>query len=137
MRFDDVADWMFLIAGLGTLAFPLVMAIALWVAPPGRRARRLLLGTGAWAAFCAVATVARLVTEDAYYLPQHITHWAHADPDTRRTMVAWIVTAAAAAVAALVLSRLRPSTATAAAVGVAAWLVCVPMLAYSISLGLH
>ena len=52
-------------------------------------------------------------------------------------MVAWIVTAAAAAMAALVLSRLRPSTATAAAVGVATWLVCVPMLAYSISLGLH
>ena len=137
MRFDDVADWMFLIAALGTLAFPLVMGMTVWVAPPGRRARRLLLGTGAWVAFCAVATVARLVTEDAYYLPQHITHWAHADPDTRRTMVAWIVTAAAAAVAALVLSRLRPSPSTAAAVGVAAWLVCVPMLAYSISLGLH
>ena len=137
MRFDDIADWMFLIAVWGTLAFPLLMGLAVWVATPGRRARRLLLGTGAWVAFCAVATVARLVTDDAYYLPQHLTHWAHSDPDTRRTMVAWIVTAAGAAVAALVLSRLRPSPATAAAVGIAAWLVSVPMLAYSISLGLH
>jgi hypothetical protein len=137
MRFDDVADWMFLIAVLGTLAFPLAMGIATWLAPPGRRAHRLLLGTGAWVAFCALAAIARLVTEDAYYLPQHITHWAHADPDTRRTMVVWIVTAAAAAVVALVLSRLRPSTPTAAAVGIATWLICVPMLAYSISLGLH
>ena len=137
MRFDDVADWMFLIAVFGTLAFPLVMGVAVWAAPPGRRARRLLLATGAWVAVCAVATVARLVTDDAYYLPQHITHWAHADPDTRRTMVAWIVTAAAAAVAAIVLSRLRPSMSAAAAVGIAAWLVCLPMLAYSISLGLH
>jgi hypothetical protein len=137
MRFDDVADWMFLIAVLGTLACPLVMGVAVWVLPPGRRARRLLLATGAWVAVCAVATAARLVTDDAYYGPQHITHWAHSDPDTRRTMVAWIVAAAAAAVAAVGLSRLRPSMATAAAVGIAAWLVCLPMLAYSISLGLH
>ena len=62
MRFDDFADWVFLIAVMGTLAFPLVMGIAAWVAPPGRRARRLLLGTGAWVAACALATVARLVT---------------------------------------------------------------------------
>jgi hypothetical protein len=137
MRFDDVADWLFLIALLGTLAFPLVMGTAVWMAPSGRRGRRLLLGTSGWVAACVLATIARLVTEDTYYLPQHITHWAHSDPATRRTMVAWIVTAAAAAVAALVVSRLRPSTATAAVVGIAAWLVCVPMLAYSISLGLH
>jgi uncharacterized membrane protein len=137
MRFDDVAGWMFVIAVLGTLAFPLAMGIAVWVALPRRQARRLLVGTGAWVAFTAVATIARLVTEDAYYSPRRITHWAHADPDTRRAMAAWIVTAAAAAVAALVLSRLRPSTATAAAVAIATWLVCVPMLAYSISLGLH
>jgi hypothetical protein len=137
MRFDDVADWMFLVAVLGTLAFPLVIGIAVWVVPPGRRGRRLLVGTGGWVAACALATVARVVTEDAYYPPQHITHWAHSAPDTRRTMVAWIVTATAAGVAALVVSRRRPSTATAVAVGIAAWLVCVPMLAYSISLGLH
>ena len=137
MRFDDVADWLFLIAVLGTLAFPLVMGIAVWVSPPGRRGRRLLLGTGGWVAACVLATIARLVTEDAYYLPQRITHWAHSDPATRRTMVAWIVTAAVAAMAALAVSRLRTSTATAAAVGIAAWLVCLPMLAYSISLGLH
>jgi hypothetical protein len=137
MRFDDIADWMFLIAVLGTLAFPLVIGAAVWAAPSGRRGRRLLLWTSGWVAACVLVTIARLVTEDAYYLPQHITHWANADPDTRRTMVAWIVTAAAVAVAALVVSRLRPSTATAAAVGIAAWLVCVPMLAYSISLGLH
>jgi hypothetical protein len=137
MRFDDIADWMFLIAVMGTLAFPLLMGIAVWVATPGGRARRLLLGTGAWVAFSAVATVAWLVTDDAYYLPQHITHWANSDPDTRRAMVAWIVAAAAAAAAALVLGRVRPSPATAATVGIAAWLVSVPMLAYSISLGAH
>jgi hypothetical protein len=115
----------------------LVIGVAVWVAPSGRRGRRLLLWASGWVAACVLTTIARLVTEDAYYLPQHITHWANADPDTRRTMVAWIVTAAAAAVAALVVARLRPSTATAVAVGIAAWLVCVPMLAYSISLGLH
>jgi len=84
---NDIAIWLFAAAVYGTLAFPFVLGVAAWRAPAGRRRRRALVVTGWWVAFCVVAGVGRLFTNDGYYSPDHITYWEH--PAAAVVGVAW------------------------------------------------
>jgi len=134
----DLATALFVLAAYGTLAFPLVLGVVAWRTAPGKRVRRSLAITAGWIGLCVVAGVGRLRSDDAYYSPQHVSHWAHATAGERRAIVVLLLVAAAAAVGALAASRReRTHPAGAVAAITVAWLIDVLMLAYSVSLGLH
>jgi len=135
---NDIAIWLFAAAVYGTLAFPFVLGVAAWRAPAGRRRRRALVVTGWWVAFCVVAGVGRLLTDDGYYSPDHITYWEHSSDGVRRGAVLLLLAAGAAAAIALAAAR-RKSTGlvTAAAVVGVAWSIDVAMLVWAVGLGVH
>jgi len=135
---SGVATVLFALAAYGTVAFPFVTAVVLSRTPPGLRRRRALLAAAWWSAFCVVAAVGRLPTDDRYYSPNHVTYWSHMSDGERLTMVVLLVVVASIAIAALLAARrARPVPATALLLTAAAWLADVIMLVYSVGLGLH
>ena len=135
---SGVATVLFALAAYGTVAFPFVTAVVLWRTPPGLRRRRALLAAAWWSAFCVVAAVGRLPTDDGYYSPNHVTYWSHTSDGERLTMVVLLVVAASIAIAALLAARRAPPVpATALLLTAAAWLADVIMLVYAVGLGLH
>ena len=135
---NDIAIWLFAGAVYGTLAFPFVLGVAAWRAPAGRRRRRALVVTGWWVAFCVVAGVGRLFTDDGYYSPDHITYWEHSSDGVRRGAVLLLLAAGAAAAIALAAARRRSTgLVTAAAVVGVTWTIDVAMLVWAVGLGVH
>ena len=95
-------------------------------------------GAGWWVAFCVVAGVGRLFTNDGYYSPDHITYWEHSSDGVRRGAVLLLLAAGAAAAIALAAARRRPTgLVTAAAVVGIAWSIDVAMLVWAVGLGVH
>ena len=135
---NDIAIWLFAAAAYGTVAFPFVVGVAAWRAPAGRRRRRALVVTGWWVAFCVVAGVLRLFTNDGYYSPDHITYWEHSSDGVRRGAVLLLIAAGSAAAIALAAARRRSTgLVTAAAVVGIAWSIDVAMLVWAVGLGVH
>jgi hypothetical protein len=126
----------FVIAVYGTLAMPIVLAVAARRSPPSRRARVLLCAAAGWVALCAVAGVARLATEDGYYAPNHVTFWEHSSDGERQLLVLLILATALAAIALFVMRR-RTSLPAAVALASGALAATLVMLVVSVALGLH
>jgi len=135
---NDIAIWLFAGAVYGTLAFPFVLGVVAWRAPAGRRRRRALTIAGWWVAFCVVAGVMRLFTNDGYYSPDHITYWEHSSDGVRQVAVLLLIAAGSAAAVALAAAR-RESTGLAAAAAVVGvtWTIDVAMLVWAVGLGVH
>ena len=135
---NDIAIWLFAAAVYGTLAFPFVVGVAAWRAPAGRRRRRALVVTGWWVAFCVVAGVGRLFTNDGYYSPDDITYWEHSSDGVRQVAVLLLIAAGSAAAVGLAAAR-RKSTGLAAAAAVVGvtWTIDVAMLVWAVGLGVH
>src|SRR6476659_9381364 len=115
---NDIAIWLFAGAVYGTLAFPFVLGVVAWRAPAGRRGR--------------------LVTNDGYYSPDHITYWEHSSDGVREVAVLLLIAAGSAAAVALTAAR-RKSTGLAAAAAVVGvtWTIDVAMLVWAVGLGVH
>jgi len=85
-----------------------------------------------------VAGVGRLLTDDGYYAPDHITYWEHSSDGVRRGAVLLLLAAGSAAALALAAAPRRSTgLLTAAAVVGVAWSIDVAMLVWSVGLGLH
>jgi len=97
---QSLARWLFVLAIYGTLLMPVVLPAIAASAPRGARGRRLLAFAGGWIALCTVAGVVRLVTDDSYYSPDHVTFWAHTT-DAAHHAIVLLLAATAAASAAL------------------------------------
>jgi hypothetical protein len=100
-----LAQWLFVIAVYGTLLMPVVLAVAAWSAPRGDRGRRLLAVAGGWTALCTLAGVLRLVTDDGYYSPDHVTFWSATTAAARHDLVLLLAATTAASAALLAFRR--------------------------------
>jgi hypothetical protein len=134
----EAGRWVFGAAVVGTLAYPFVVGLMSWLAPAGLRTRASLFVAGGWLAFCIVAGVARLASDDAYFSPNHVSYWAQAAPADRRAIVALLAATAAVAVLAIALGAMRARRPGIAVILVSAgWLIAAAAMANLLALGLH